>query len=120
MRRPMLGFAGICLLTAVAGCVYVAEHRGGADNAGLVPVGELARLELGMTYELVLQRFGPPLSSAARKVRGIECRHLTYATRTKSEDGSESRGRVRLVFQDKALVGWGEPLPGCPGADRGM
>ena len=107
----------IGLLTALAGCVYVAEHRGSGDRTDVVLTSELSRLEPGMTYELVLRRLGPPLASSARRISGIECRYLTYPTRAKVQDGDQEQGRVRLVFQDKALAGWGEPLPDCPGTD---
>lgn len=115
MNRLAFRLTAIGLLTALAGCVYVAEER--SDGVDVVRTSELSRLELGMTYELVLQRLGPPLASSARRIHGIECRYLTYPTRTGSEGGDRDRDRVRMVFENKALMGWGEPLPDCPGVD---
>lgn len=115
MTGKMIGFlAAAAMLVGAAGCVYVSEKRGGPAASESVRAGQLASLEMGMTYQTVLERLGPPLASEARKVNGSECRYLVYPTRAGRDDGSERRGEARLVFQDKVLIGWGAPGPACP------
>ncbi|RTE87372.1 MULTISPECIES: DUF3192 domain-containing protein [Gammaproteobacteria] len=104
--------AGLAALSLSA-CVVVVDGNGDEDGSWQSQEREnrrsIARLDLGVTPNSVIQRMGIPEFDENLSVDGSTYRVLYYRTQRVSGDGVTTKDECTpLVFMNNELLGWGE------------
>ncbi|MFV8817616.1 DUF3192 domain-containing protein [Haliea sp. E17] len=113
----MPGLIAILLLSlAATGCVYVGGDVSGDEDWKQTQDknrNAISSLDLGMSFNAVVERMGTPDDSEAFTDNGDEVRVLFYRTRHTNSDGETTRDETTpLVFRNGKLIGWGEEVYG--------